>query len=177
MLKKYVIDLFVTFRFFLVIGVFMALFILAFYIPVTEPIALSLFFLFMILCVADYVFLFMAKKVISAKRITAGRLSNGDENSIEFVIKNELSFLLRVKIIDELPEQFQERNWEKHVTLNRHQQKKIQWYLRPLQRGEYYFGDIHLFISSPLQLVIRRVTIDAGETIPVYPSFVQLHKY
>ena len=43
-------------------------------------------------------------------------------------------------------------NWKKHVNLKGKQQKKIQYYLRPLQRGEYYFGNIHLFITSPVRV-------------------------
>ena len=82
-----------------------------------------------------------------------------------------------MNIIDELPEQFQERNWKKQLTLKGKQQKKIQYYLRPLQRGEYYFGNIHLFITSPLGLVCRRFTTEAAETVHIYPAFMQLHKY
>ncbi|MDQ6762444.1 MAG: DUF58 domain-containing protein [Bacteroidota bacterium] len=142
-----------------------------------ELITLTLLFLFIVFCIADYAFLFFTKKSINAKRITAGRLSNGDENKIELVVKNDFPFTLHVKIIDELPEQFQLRNWERHVDIKSHRQKKIKWYLRPLQRGEYHFGDIHLFISSPLKIVSKRITIEAQETISVYPSFMQLHKY
>lgn len=177
MLKKYLGDLFVTARFFISLGASITLFIIAFYIPVLEAIVTGLLLLFFILCIADYSILFITKRTITAKRITAGRLSNGDENKIELVVKNDFSFALHVKIIDELPEQFQERNWVRYISLKSHQQKKIDWYLRPFQRGEYSFGNIHLFISSPLQLVRRRITIEAEETIPVYPSFVQLHKY
>ena len=177
MLKKYLGNLFVTAHFFISLGAFITLFIIAFYIPVLEAVVTALLFLFIILSIADYSILFITKRTINAKRITTGRLSNGDENKIELVVKNDFPFALHAKIIDELPEQFQERNWVKYVGLKSHQQKKIHCYLRPLQRGEYHFGNIHLFISSPLQLVRRRITIEAEETIPVYPSFVQLHKY
>ena len=176
-LKKYIGDLFVTSRFFVILGLFISFFVIAFYIPVLEPITLTLLLLFIIFCAVDYSFLFFTKKAISAKRITAGRLSNGDENKIELAVKNEFPFALHVKIIDELPEQFQLRNWQRHVDLKSHEQKKVQWYLRPLQRGEYHFGNIHLFICSPLKLISRRITIEAEETIAVYPSFMQLHKY
>ncbi len=129
------------------------------------------------LCLVDYGFLFFSKKAASARRNTSGRLSNGDENKIELIVKNDFSFPITVKIIDELPPQFQVRNWQRFLFLKARQQKKIQWFLRPLQRGEYHFGDIHLFVSSPLKFLSRRITIDAQETIHVYPSFMQLHKY
>lgn len=107
----------------------------------------------------------------------AHRFSNGDENKIELLVKNEFNFPVQVVIIDELPEQLQMRHWKRKLNLKSRQQKKISWKLRPLERGEYHFGNIHLFISSPLKLVTRRFTTEASETIPVYPAFLQLRKY
>lgn len=176
-IKKYFGDLFLTVRFYICLAAFIGLFITAFYIPALEGIIPLLFFVFILFSFVDYVFLFFTKKFPFAKRITAGRLSNGDNNKIEIIIKNEFSFPINVFVIDELPEQFQERKWKRHVTLKGRQEKKIHWYLRPLQRGEYLFGNIHLFVSSLLGLVCRRFTTDAHETVRVYPSFMQLHKY
>jgi uncharacterized protein (DUF58 family) len=84
---------------------------------------------------------------------------------------------VHITVIDELPEQLQIRNWTRKLDLKSHQQKKVRWRLTPFQRGEYQFGNIHLFVSSPLKLISRRFTTEARETIPVYPAFLQLHKY
>ena len=149
----------------------------AFYIPVLENIAVAFVVTFLVFCLIDYSLLFFAKRNSFAKRITGNRFSNGDENRIELVIKNEFSFPVHVEVIDELPEQFQIRNWKRKLDLKPRQQKKIHWYLKPLQRGEYHFGNIHLFVASPLNLICRRFTTEAAETIPVYPAFMQLHKY
>ncbi len=176
-LKKYIVDLFVTSRFYASILLCIGLFLTAFYIPVLQSIAVTLFYVFIMLCAIDYFFLFFSRRAASAKRITAGRLSNGDENKIEVIIKNNFSFTVSMKIIDELPAEFQFRNWGKHLVLKARRQKRIRWNLRPLQRGEFHFGDMHLFVSSPLKLLIRRITNEAAETIHVYPSFMQLHKY
>lgn len=176
-IKKYFGDLFIKRRFYLALATCMVLFILAFYIPVLERISIALFFVFMILCGMDYSLLFFAKRNSFAKRICNNRFSNGDENRIDIIVKNEFSFPVHVEIIDELPEQLQIRNWRKHVELKANQRKKIHWYLKPLQRGEYHFGNIHLYISSPMKLLCRRFTNEAEEIIPVYPAFMQLHKY
>jgi uncharacterized protein (DUF58 family) len=176
-LKKYFGDLFIGIRVYVSLLVCIILFVIVFYIPALLSIATVIFFVFMILCIADYSFLFFTNKFPYAQRITSERLSNGEENQIEIIIKNEFSFHVDVDIIDELPQQFQERNWKKHVSLKAKQRRKIRYLLRPCQRGEYYFGDIHLFIMSPLGLVIRRFTSEVSETIHVYPSFTQLYKY
>ena len=111
------------------------------------------------------------------EELHAGRLSNGDENKIELIIKNEFSFPVHVNVIDELPQQFQERKWKRQLNLKGKQQKKIQYYLRPHQRGEYHFGNVHLFVTSPLGLICHRFTSEAAETVNVYPAFMQLYKY
>jgi uncharacterized protein (DUF58 family) len=177
LIKKYFDDLFVTSRFYAGLLACICLFVIVFYFPALGAIAPIAFFIFIIFCIADYIFLFFTKRFPFAKRITAGRLSNGDENKIELTVKNEFPFPVTVWVIDELPELFQERNWKKHLTLKGKQQKKIQYFLRPLQRGEYYFGNIHLFITSPLGMVCHRFTTEAVETIHIYPAFMQLHKY
>ncbi len=173
----YFTDLFIGQRFYISLLACIALFIIAFYFPAFTIIATVAFFIFIILFLADYSFLFFTKKFIYAHRASSERLSNGDENKFEITIKNPFPFSVNAEIIDELPEQFQERKWKKRVTLKAGQRKKIQYFLRPMQRGEYYFGNIHLFATSPLQLVIRRFTTEASETIHVYPSFTQLYKY
>lgn len=175
--KKYFGDLFLTARFFVGLLVCICLFVTSFYIHLFEVIAPVVFFAFIILSLADYSFLFFTKRFPFAQRITAGRLSNGDENKIELIIKNEFSFPIRINIIDELPEQFQDRKWKKQLDLKEKQQNKIEYYLRPRQRGEYHFGNIHLFVTSPLGLVSRRFTSEAAETVNVYPAFMQLYKY
>jgi len=176
-IKKYFGDLFLTARFYGGLLLCICLFITSFYIQWFEVIASVVFFVFIILSFSDYSFLFFTKRFPFATRSTAGRLSNGDENKIELTIKNEFSFPVHINVIDELPEQFQERKWERQLDLKEKQQKKIQYYLRPHQRGEYHFGNIHLFVTSPLGFVSHRFTSQAAETINVYPSFMQLYKY
>ena len=71
----------------------------------------------------------------------------------------------------------QVRDWKRILSLNSHQQKKISWFIKPLQRGEYHFGNIHLFVSTPLCFFSRKFTSEAEEIVPVYPAFLQLHHY
>jgi len=177
LIQKYFGDLFIKQRFYLVIAAFIVLFVIAFYIPVVQTIAVFIFLIFLIFCFIDYSLLFFTKKKPGVQRITANRFSNGDENAVELIVKNEFIFGIHVEVIDELPPQLQIRNWKRKLDLKPHRQKKIKWFLKPLQRGEYQFGNIHLLISSPLQLIVRRFTIEAEQTVPVYPAFLQLHNY
>ena len=60
----------------------------------------------------DILILFSSKNGIDAERITPEKLSNGDENPIIITIKNFYTFAISVKVIDEIPFQFQVRNFE-----------------------------------------------------------------
>jgi len=130
-----------------------------------------------VLIVIDYIFLFVLGKAPAAKRITADRFSNGDENKVELQVKNNMLFTTDMEIIDELPVQFQKRDWKLLHRFNAGQQKNILYKLRPVTRGEYEFGRIIIYVRSLLGFVKRRHNIEAAEVIPVYPSFLQMRKY
>ncbi|MEO6948785.1 MAG: DUF58 domain-containing protein, partial [Ginsengibacter sp.] len=121
--------------------------------------------------------LFFTPKLPSAERITAVRFGNGENNKIQIRVKNTFSFAINVEVIDELPKEFEIRNWKRMLALKSGQQAEIEWNAKPLQRGDYHFGDIQLFVSTHLKIIIRRFTVEAEETVPVYPAFKQLHKY
>ncbi len=177
LIRKYIGDLFLTNRFYMVMVGCILFFIVSFFFPVLGEIPKICFQAFLVLIFLDYLFLFFSGKKPSAKRIISERLSNGDENKIELRIKNEFSFPVNMQIIDELPEQFQIRDWKRKAYFKSKEQQKFVYTLRPMERGEYHFGNILLFVSSLLGLLVRRNTIDAEEMVPVYPSFIQLRKY
>jgi len=125
----------------------------------------------------DVLILFLAKTGIEASRIAPEKLSNGDENPIGIDIKNYYTFPIGVKIIDEIPEQFQVRNFEISRKVKASSQDDIQYYLRPTERGEYIFGNLNVYASSPLRLISRRFTFNKNQMVPTYPSYIQLRKY
>ena len=176
-IKRYIGDLFLTNRFFMVMAGCILFFIVRFFFPALGEIPKICFQAFVVLVLLDYFFLFFFGKKPSATRIIAERMSNGDENKIKLRIKNEFSFPVKMQVIDELPEQFQIRDFKRNAFFKSKEQQKFIYTLRPVTRGEYFFGNILLFINSLLGLLVRRITIDAEEMVPVYPSFIQLRKY
>lgn len=127
--------------------------------------------------VLDILILFIAKTGIEAVRIAPEKLSNGDENAIGIHIKNYYTFPIGVKIIDEIPEQFQVRNFEIKRKIKASSQDDIQYYLRPTERGEYVFGNLNIYVISPLKLISKRFTFNKNQMVPTYPSYIQLRKY
>jgi len=175
--KKYIGNVFLTTRFYLVLGLCIVLFVASFFY--TQIFQLPKIFLAVsaMLVLIDYAFLFIISKSPSARRLMADRLSNGDENKIELQVTNRMPFTVTMEIIDELPAQFQKRDWILTHRFSANEQKNIIYKLRPVDRGEYNFGNIILYVQSQLGLLMRRHDIDAAVMVPVYPSFLQLRKY
>lgn len=175
--KKYIGNLFLTTRFYLATGLCIVLFVLSFFYKPLLQVPKILLAVFVILVLIDYLFLFIMSRSPAAKRLTADRLSNGDENKIELQVINRMPFTVIMEIIDELPVQFQKRDWKLTHRFAAREQKNIIYKLRPVERGEYHFGNIILYVRSLLGLLMRRHDIDVEATVPVYPSYLQLRKY
>lgn len=153
------------------------LFVSAFIFPALYNAAWYVVLVLMTFLVLDILILFFAKKGIEANRVTPEKLSNGDENPINITIKNFYTFPISVKIIDEIPFQFQVRDFEIKRKLKASSQDEINYFLRPTERGEYSFGNLNIYVSSPLRMISRRFTFDKDQMVPTYPSYIQLRKY
>lgn len=165
-----------NFFFYILLGI-IASFVLAYFLEGVYRVSWLLFLLLLAFTTIDILLLFTAKQGIKASRKLPEKLSNGDENPIAIKLKNEYTFDVSLTIIDEIPFQFQVRDFEVCRKLNRHSKDQFQYFLRPTERGEYAFGNLNVYASSPLQLVSRRFTFDENQTLPTYPSFIQLRKY
>ncbi len=174
---KYIGALYLSARFYLAGCLCIALFVISFFIPQMYAPVQILLLVFIALIVVDYLFLFLLSKPPTAKRITADRFSNGDDNKVEIQVKNNMVFTVDMEVIDELPVQFQKRDWSIIHRFNAGEQKYIFYKLRPVLRGEYNFGCIVIYVQSLLGFLKRRHNIEAEEITPVYPSFLQLRKY
>lgn len=158
-------------------GLCVVLLILSFYLPVLEPYVKTVLWISLSLVMADYIFLFLIGKEPAVQRIMPDRMSNGDENKVSIRIRNRMAFPVKMQIIDELPEQFQLRDFILKRSLAARQEITVLYSVTPVSRGGYEFGNILLYVRSGLGLVSRRFRKEASRTVAVYPSFLQLRKY
>lgn len=170
-------QLYITnFFFYLLIGI-IVLFCCAFIFPVIYHAVWFLLLILLTFFILDVLILFSTKNGIVGQRTAPEKLSNGDENPIAVTLKNYYSFTIQVKVIDEIPEQFQVRNFEIKRKIKNAAQDEFHYYLRPTARGEYHFGSLNVYASSPLQLIAKRYRFDKDQMVPTYPSYIQLRKY
>lgn len=164
-------------RLFIAIGVVVLLFILSFVIGTGITLPKILFYLFVAVVVTELVLLYRTRKGLHGYRFTPERLSNGDENEIRVYLQNFYPYNIGVEVIDEIPHQFQRRDISFKANIAPGDSKVIAYYLRPVKRGEYSFGAVNVYVTSPLGLLSRRFRFSADALIPVYPSYLQMRKY
>ena len=152
-------------------------FVLAYIYPVLYNATWLLMYLFLGFVVIDFLLLFASNQRFAAFREVPEKLSNGDENPIIVRIESGYGFAANVKVIDEIPIQFQIRDFTVERNLPAGGTDAFEYNLRPVERGEYYFGKLNVYVSSPLRLVARRFSFGEGQMVPTYPSFIQLRKY
>lgn len=131
---------------------------------------------FLLVLLADAWLLYRTKG-IRASRSCAERFSNGDDNRVDLRVESLYPFPVRLSVIDETPVVFQQRDIDFRFSLAPGEGKTVEYTLRPTRRGEYGFGHIRVFASTPLGLIERRFTCGAPVTVKVYPSYLMLHRY
>ena len=175
--RRYLQSLFFGKRFYWTLASIIILFVFAYFSPLLFVIARIATFVFFILVIIDYIVLYANAESIKAKRIVPERMSNGDENKILIVVSNDYSFRAVLRIIDEIPIQFQQREFILSNVIASEQEHIVTYMLKPVERGEYTFHDLNIFVMTPLRLVVRRYKIPAQQMVKVYPSYFSMRKY
>ena len=156
----------------------MFVFVLAFSVQWIYPIAWGLFLLVIVATVFDGLLLYgNANGVEASRRFTHQKLSNGDDNEVYISVQNNFSFTVHVELIDEIPLQFQNRNFSIRKTLPTNDKQTIKYTLRPVSRGEYHFGNIIALTTTLLGFVKRRIMFEQSQMLACYPSFLKLRQF
>jgi len=164
-------------RLFLILGVLAVLFSLSGSSSILFLIAQTVLLALLVIFMIDVTLLFQRKNGLIGMRLTPERLSNGDENEIKIFIENKYPFDIYLKIVDEIPFQFQKRDLKFLTSLLPGEAKQLKYSLRPVERGEYSFGAVNVFASNVIGLAARKFVFSNAKMVPVYPSFLQMRKY
>lgn len=163
-------------RFFLAGGCIIGAFVFSFFMPLLLPFAKGATLALAALAGVD-AWLLLRRGTLEGSRTLPERFSNGDPNPVKLSFTNRYPFDVKLEVVDEVPFQFQLRDASFQLPVAAQAQQKIQYLLRPTERGEYDFGTMNVFAATPLGLLRRRFHIAAPAKIAVYPSFIQLRKY
>lgn len=170
-------SLYLHSRFFVYIAGISSVFVLSYWFEALYQLAWMFVWLLSIAFIIDLIILFRFKNGVKGNRIVSEKLSNSDENSVHVQLENNYPFDVFTTVIDELPHQFQKRDFHFDVNLKTSDKTTFSYTVRPVERGEYQFGKLNVYVSSILRVVGRRYTFSEEENVKVYPSYVQMKKY
>jgi uncharacterized protein (DUF58 family) len=167
-------SLFFSRLFYLTMATFVLLFVISYWLSfifILTQLVLIIFFL--VVCV-DGVLLYINRSAVWAQRNLPERLSNGDGNILYWRLRNQYSFTIFFSLVDEFPESWQIRDFRLNGKLKPGESSEFSYPFRPTSRGEYHFGNMHIFIKSPLRFIVKRQTVPAEVSVKVYPGFLFL---
>ncbi len=150
---------------------------LSYWIPELYPIAWLLILVLLSLFLVDIYLLYTKSRGVEASRTLPQKLSNSDFNPINFTFQSFYPFKTYISVIDELPTQFQKRDFEYTTSLTNKEKQAYEYSVRPVERGEYVFGNLNIYASSPLRIIKRRFVFQKDQMVPVYPSIIQMQQY
>ncbi|MCF8366167.1 MAG: DUF58 domain-containing protein [Bacteroidales bacterium] len=163
--------------FFYVLSGIAVLFAIAFTVNWIFFAALIVLSIFIAIFLIDTFLLFRKGFSVVILRTMPGIFSLGDKNTVDFKVENPNNIMLFLKLIDELPYQFQERDFLITLQLNAFESKTVDYVVVPTQRGAYEFRNTNIFSKTMIGLVSRKDVVTGNHKVAVFPSTVLMKKF
>jgi len=173
----YLSSFYFTKQFYASLVIIVTLFVLAYFFPVLFQVSIICLVGIGTITLVDLILIFSIMKSITATRYCSERFSNGDENKVSIEVINHTNIPINATIIDEVPYQFQARNWEKKLSIAPKKTSPIEYTLQPTERGFYTFGLVNVLFTTPLNMIIRQVKTGEEKKVAVYPSYFQMKRF
>lgn len=175
--QRFIQNTYLPNRFFWAWSVVIVVFVISFSLSFLFPVAKILLLLLIITTIIDFFIVKIFEGKIECKRTSPQVLPLGDEVQVSIFIKNNQNSTAKIEVIDELPAEFQKRDFSFHFNLAAGEEKTITYNLRAVTRGVYTFGNCNIFVRSIIGLVQHKIVFDVTQETPVYPSTVQVKKH
>lgn len=170
-------PIFLTNRVFYLLGAIATLFAFGFSWGILVYLAWAALGLHFVAVVAEIWLAYQMAKQIDARRKVAPLFSLSDSNEVKLKLINGNNRSIQIRLIDEIPIQFQMRDFELKEELKPNDSRWISYPLTPVIRGRFEFNDINILFLTPFKLVEFRKRIPQSQAVKVYPSFLQMQKF
>jgi uncharacterized protein (DUF58 family) len=112
------------------------------------------------------------------KRLHDQKLSLGAPNRIIMQVEARGQRRTQITVRDEPPLIFVIPDGvTRQATISPRETLSLDYYARPVQRGDFKFGDLNLRWLGPLGLYTRQAVVTASEVVKVYPNLFEMRKY
>lgn len=105
------------------------------------------------------------------------KLSLGAENPVQLSVRNRSPRPAKFWLRDEPPDVFTIEQRLFSGLIPPRQSWQTTYHVRPLQRGDYEFGNLNLRWLGPLGLVVRQARVEAKAAVKVYPNLLDVRRY
>lgn len=176
-MKNLLSSLFICQRWYWMMGSCVLFFVISFFIDGLFEIVVITTLFGVALTAIDIFLLYKIKGSVKGLRIIKSRFSLGDENKVTISLVNTYPFPIKIKVIEQLPKQFQVRDFSRRTNMEVKGRVTINYLLKPLSRGEYHFGNLLGYVESQIGLIHKRLELTPENDVKVYPSFLQIKKH
>src|SRR5688572_32758152 len=114
---------------------------------------------------------------IPVERVADPQLSIGVPNRVTLRVTNPFARPLRLELADSVPVSFDVDRRRSPLTVAPRGAGEIAYAARPHHRGTFSFGDIHLRLRGPLDLIERQGRVAAKAPANVYPDLHEVRRY
>src|SRR5881628_3729821 len=114
---------------------------------------------------------------IAVERVADPQLSIGVSNRVTLRVTNPFARPLRLLLVDSVPVSFDVDRRRSPLTVAPRESGEIVYAARPHHRGTFSFGDIHLRLRGPLDLIERQGRVAATAPANVYPDLHEIRRY
>jgi uncharacterized protein (DUF58 family) len=114
---------------------------------------------------------------IPVERVADPQLSIGVPNRVTLRVTNPFARPLRLLLADTVPVSFDVDRRHSPLTIAPRNGGETAYAARPRHRGTFSFGDIHLRLRGPLDLVERQGRVAATAPANVYPDLHEIRRY
>jgi uncharacterized protein (DUF58 family) len=118
-----------------------------------------------------------ALRRLRVRRERPARLSVGVDNEVIVVVENLSEGRRHVVIRDQPPPAFPAEPALLTADLPAHGWARLPYRLRPTDRGNFSFGDLHVRLRGPLGLAWVDRTAEAAEAVQVFPNLLEVRRY
>ncbi len=176
-MKHFFTSVYITNRVYIALCIIIVWFVVAFFFPIINIVPRVLLMLLIFFIILDALLLYSKQQPITILRTLPERMSNGDANLISVSITNHYNYAITTMLIEELPEQFQKRDFMVPKTIASNENALLQYTVTPATRGIYHYGSSIVMVSNVVGLLQRRVAACNNASIPTYPSYKKMSRF
>ena len=118
-----------------------------------------------------------APRQLPVRRIAEPQLSIGVPNRVDLRVANPYTRALRMIVRDDVPSGIDVDRRRTELEVGPGAEAEVTYAARPLHRGTFRFGDVHLRVRGPFELIDRQGRVAAAAEAHVYPDLHEVRRY